>query len=198
MSPNIFYYKKLLKGIKFKQRLEQRYCISRSDRSVLQRSPALWIHAFNSRASKYFNYICENFFLYILLILLFFISGYHFDKTISDDINGLQIFEDWNHCGNNPSYRNCDWQYSEGTHPAWIYYVDGIHRKTSSNWYGHLRQVMILDFVIELVKIHDVDNVKLSLSEKCLYMKPYLLFMLELEQCVEHIYFDLYQYTYKK
>ena len=40
---------------------------------------------------------------------------------------------------------------------------------------------MILDFVIELVKIHDVDNMKLSLSEKCLYMKPYLLFMLELE-----------------
>jgi len=34
---------------------------------------------------------------------------------------------------------------------------------------------MILDFVIELVKIHDVDNVKLSLSEKCLYMKPYFL-----------------------
>jgi len=117
---------------------------------------------------------------------LFFCSSlqqvsYHFDKTISDDTDGLQIFEDWNHCGDNPSYRNCDWRYPEATHPAWIYYVDGIHRKTSSNWYGHLRQVMILDFVIELVKIHDVDNMKLSLSEKCLYMKPYLLFMLELE-----------------
>jgi len=51
---------------------------------------------------------------------------------------------------------------------------------------------MIMDLVIELVKIRDVDNVKLSLSEKCLYMKPStILFMFELEQCVEHIYFDL-------
>ncbi|KYN19883.1 hypothetical protein ALC57_07776 [Trachymyrmex cornetzi] len=47
----------------------------------------------------------------------------------------------------------------------------------------------------ELVKIHDVDNVKLSLCKKCLYTKPSILFMLELEQCVEHVYCELCQYT---
>ncbi|KYN28688.1 hypothetical protein ALC57_01942, partial [Trachymyrmex cornetzi] len=56
--------------------------------------------------------------------------------------------------------------------------------------------LMIQDLVIELVKIRDVDNVKLSLCDKCVYMKPStILFMLELEQCVEHAYFDLCQYT---
>jgi len=52
--------------------------------------------------------------------------------------------------------------------------------------------------IIELVKIYDVDNVKISLSEKCLYIYMKLspiLFMLELEQYVEYIYFDLCQYT---
>ncbi|KYN13274.1 hypothetical protein ALC57_14537 [Trachymyrmex cornetzi] len=53
---------------------------------------------------------------------------------------------------------------------------------------------------IELVKIHDVGNVKLSLCNKCLYMKSRarastILFMLELEQCVEHVYCELCQYT---
>ncbi|KYN27505.1 hypothetical protein ALC57_03103, partial [Trachymyrmex cornetzi] len=59
-----------------------------------------------------------------------------------------------------------------------------------------LLSLMILDLVIELVKICDLDNVKLSLCDKCVYMKPStILFMLELEQCVEHVYFDLCQYT---
>ncbi|KYN10779.1 hypothetical protein ALC57_17080 [Trachymyrmex cornetzi] len=49
---------------------------------------------------------------------------------------------------------------------------------------------------IELIKIHDVDNVKLSSCNKCLYMKPStILFMLELEQCIEHVYCELCQYT---
>ncbi|KYN21865.1 hypothetical protein ALC57_05759 [Trachymyrmex cornetzi] len=42
----------------------------------------------------------------------------------------------------------------------------------------------------------DVANVKLSLCDKCVYMKPStILLMLDLEQCVEHAYFDLCQYT---
>jgi len=56
-------------------------------------------------------------------------------------------------------------------------------------------EIITLDLVIEL-KIHDVDDVKLSLSEKCLHIKlSTIFFMLELEQCVEHIFFDLCQYT---
>ncbi|KYQ57716.1 hypothetical protein ALC60_03313, partial [Trachymyrmex zeteki] len=47
--------------------------------------------------------------------------------------------------------------------------------------------LVIQEFVIELVKIRDVDTVKLSLCDKCLYMKPStMLFMFE--QCVEHVY----------
>ena len=56
-------------------------------------------------------------------------------------------------------------------------------------------KVMILNLVIEFIKIRDVDNVKLSLCEKSLCMKlSTILFMFELVQCVEHIYFDLCQY----
>ncbi|KYN28181.1 hypothetical protein ALC57_02403 [Trachymyrmex cornetzi] len=55
---------------------------------------------------------------------------------------------------------------------------------------------LIQDLVIEFVKIRDVDNVKLSLCDKCAYMKSStILFMLELEHCVEHAYFDLCLYT---
>ncbi|KYQ58435.1 hypothetical protein ALC60_02571 [Trachymyrmex zeteki] len=56
--------------------------------------------------------------------------------------------------------------------------------------------LVIQDCVIELVKIHVVNTVKLSLCNKYLYMKPStMLFMFELEQCVEHVYSDLCQCT---
>ena len=53
--------------------------------------------------------------------------------------------------------------------------------------------LMIQELQIELVKLGDVDNdVKLSLCDKCLYMKlSIVFFMLELEQCVEHVYYEL-------
>jgi len=53
---------------------------------------------------------------------------------------------------------------------------------------------MIQEFQIRLVKLHDVDNVKLPLCDKCLYMKSStVLFMLELE-CIKHVYCELCQY----
>jgi len=93
MSLKIFCCKRLLE-VKW-------YCISRSDRFILQ-FPALWIDTFNmSRESKYINYIIFD--CFFLLYYLFFCSyilqcvfSYHFDKTISVDTDGLQIFEDWN------------------------------------------------------------------------------------------------------
>ena len=57
--------------------------------------------------------------------------------------------------------------------------------------------LMIQKLQVELVKIRDVDNVKLSLCEKCLYMKLSIrLFTLALKQCVEHVYCKLCHYTY--
>ncbi|KYN42558.1 hypothetical protein ALC56_03017 [Trachymyrmex septentrionalis] len=44
-------------------------------------------------------------------------------------------------------------------------------------------------------RVSSDDNMKLTVSESA-YMKPStILFMLELEHCVKHIYFDLCQYT---
>ena len=46
----------------------------------------------------------------------------------------------------------------------------------------------------ELVKIYDM---KLTLNVICLYMKPTtVLFLFELEQCVEHVFYELNQYTH--
>ena len=75
---------------------------------------------------------------------------------------------------------------------TWTVFVDkrvDIERLVQSN---SLSSLVIQDFVIELVKVHNVHNVKLSLYNKCLYMKPStILFMLELERCVEYVYSDL-------
>ncbi|KYN09267.1 hypothetical protein ALC57_18631 [Trachymyrmex cornetzi] len=53
-----------------------------------------------------------------------------------------------------------------------------------------LSKVLILDLVIKFVEIRDVDNVKLSLCDKCMYMKPStILFILELDtMCRAHIF----------
>jgi len=56
---------------------------------------------------------------------------------------------------------------------------------------------MIQDLSVELVKIDNEYNVKISLHSTCLHMKPKtVLFMFELEYCVEHVYFELCQYTH--
>ena len=56
---------------------------------------------------------------------------------------------------------------------------------------------MIQDLSVELVKIDNEYNVKISLHDTCLHMKPKtVLFMFELEHCVEHVYFELCQYTH--
>ncbi|KYN30386.1 hypothetical protein ALC56_15313, partial [Trachymyrmex septentrionalis] len=72
---------------------------------------------------------------------------------------------------------------------AWMAFIEkwvDIQRLVQSSTPS---KVMIVNLVIELVKIRDVGNVKLSLIEKCLYMKlSTILFMLELEQCVKHIF----------
>lgn len=56
--------------------------------------------------------------------------------------------------------------------------------------------ISIRDLVMELVKIRDAVVVKLVLHDTCIYMKPStVLFLFELEHCVEHVYFRLCQNT---
>jgi len=55
----------------------------------------------------------------------------------------------------------------------------------------------IQDLIVELVKIHGVNMVKLKSRDVCLYMKSStVLFMFELEHCINHVYFELSQKTH--
>jgi len=58
----------------------------------------------------------------------------------------------------------------------------------------------IQDLNVKLVKIYDTNNeymIKLTLNGTCLYMKPTTVFFLfELEQCVQHVFYELSQYTH--
>ncbi|KAL6417006.1 hypothetical protein ACFW04_014716 [Cataglyphis niger] len=50
--------------------------------------------------------------------------------------------------------------------------------------------------VMEHVKIYDTSVVKLTVDDSCLYMKPAtILFLFELEHCVNHEYLKLYENT---
>jgi len=50
----------------------------------------------------------------------------------------------------------------------------------------------IRDLIIDLVKIRDANIVKLTLYDICMYMKPAtILFLFELEHCINHVYFKL-------
>ncbi|XP_039308057.1 uncharacterized protein LOC120359263 [Solenopsis invicta] len=52
----------------------------------------------------------------------------------------------------------------------------------------------IHDLTVQLVKLRDESIVKLSLLDACIYLKPTtMLFMFELEHCVEHVYYTLHQ-----
>jgi len=55
----------------------------------------------------------------------------------------------------------------------------------------------IRDLVINIVKIHDADIVKLTLYDTCMYMKPAtILFLFTLEHCINHVYFGLHMSEY--
>jgi len=55
----------------------------------------------------------------------------------------------------------------------------------------------IQDLNVELVKIYNTNNLKLTLNRTYLYMKPTAVFLLfELEQCVEHVFYEMNQYMH--
>jgi len=53
----------------------------------------------------------------------------------------------------------------------------------------------IQDLKVKLVKIYDT-NVKLTLNGICYMKLTTVLFLFELEQCVEHVFYELSQYTH--
>ena len=83
------------------------------------------------------------------------------------------------------------------SHATWKAFID-----TREDIEQLLRFVITLSFLIiqdlnvEFCKLYDTYKVKLLLCGKCLYMPSTLLFMLDLEHCVEHIYLGLSQNVY--
>ena len=79
-------------------------------------------------------------------------------------------------------------------HAAWTTFIErhvDIERFLQSNT---LSSLWIRDLVMEHVKIRDASVVKLTLHDSCLYMKPStILFLFELEHCVNHEYLKLCQ-----
>ena len=54
----------------------------------------------------------------------------------------------------------------------------------------------IHELTVQLVKLREENIIKLTLRDACIYLKPATaLFMIELDQCVEHVHFELYQCT---
>jgi len=61
-----------------------------------------------------------------------------------------------------------------------------------------LPHLTIQDLIVELVKIQGVNMVKLKSRDAYLYMKSStILFIFELEHCVNHVYFELCKNTYE-
>jgi len=58
--------------------------------------------------------------------------------------------------------------------------------------------LLVQDLVIKVIKMRDVNVVKLTLCETCLYTKPStMLFMFEFKHCVQNVYSELYsEYTH--
>ncbi|KAL6418562.1 hypothetical protein ACFW04_012000 [Cataglyphis niger] len=82
------------------------------------------------------------------------------------------------------------------SHETWEIFIKrrvDIERFLQSNTPSSLR---IEYLVIEHVKIHDANVVKLTVDDSCLYMNPAtILFLFELEHCVNHEYLKLYENT---
>ena len=79
-------------------------------------------------------------------------------------------------------------------HPTWTTFIErreAVQRFLQSNIAVMLS---IRELVIERVKMYDTDIVKLRLHDTCMYMQPQtLMFLFEIETCVEHVYFSLSQ-----
>jgi len=57
--------------------------------------------------------------------------------------------------------------------------------------------LVIQDLIMEIVKLHGVNMVKLKCHNVCLYMKSStVLFMFELEHCINHAHFELCKNIY--
>ena len=77
-------------------------------------------------------------------------------------------------------------------------YMEDVHRETDIERLIQSTDPLsspIQDLNVELFKMYDMNNVKLTLNFTCLYIKlTTVLFLFELEQCVEHVFYELSQY----
>ena len=71
-----------------------------------------------------------------------------------------------------------------------LLYTFSFFYSASSYTTFHTYPPPIPDLNVELIKICDMRNVKLSLYDTCLYMKPTTLLFL-FDQRVEHVYYKL-------
>jgi len=82
-------------------------------------------------------------------------------------------------------------------HAMWEMFIEGranIEQLLQSSVPSSLA---IQDLIVELVKIHCVNMVKLKSRNVCLYMKSStILFMFELKHYINHAYFELCKNTY--
>ena len=83
-------------------------------------------------------------------------------------------------------------------HATWKAFIErhaNIERLMQSIVSSSLSPIQNLN--VEFIKVCDAKNIKLSLCGTCLYMKPTtILFLFELEQCVEYAYYKLSQCTH--
>ena len=70
-----------------------------------------------------------------------------------------------------------------------------IERHADIEWFVQSiapSSLLVQDLVIKIVKMRDVNVVKLILHETCLYIKPStVLFMFELKHCVQNVFSEL-------
>ncbi|KAL6416953.1 hypothetical protein ACFW04_014779 [Cataglyphis niger] len=91
------------------------------------------------------------------------------------------------------AYKYLDIGISVGPESFVELHLGDIRRFLQSNILSSLR---IEYLVMEHVKIHDASVVKFTIDDSCLYIKPAtILFLFELEHCVNHEYLKLYENT---
>jgi len=157
-----------------------------------------FIHS-TCRASFSFIFVCEKFFFVdgsFVCTSPMRVFSYNFE-IIGIDIDSVQISKDWNHILK-IGLVGCISCVEITISDTWgnrivLPYVNAIHWKMDIERLVQLTSLMIQEFQIEFVKIHDVDNVKLSLCESVYRWnhRP-CSSCLDLQQCVEHVYYELY------
>jgi len=115
---------------------------------------------------------------YLFIFLHYSVSARIILKNICIDIDSVQISRDWDRRGTYFLRGNDHWRHPRQSHRP-TSCLCGRYSNTKKKWTDIVRLVqsttplslLIQELQIELIKLRDVDNVKLSLCDKYLYMK---------------------------